>query len=330
MSPAGRYHRAVHVVARLAILLLAAVLTALLVLLPNPLLLRAAVLGAVLAGAVVGMRDGRRGGQVLGGAAVATLLLWALLQPRLDRTWDPTQATMPRAASDADGVTFTDVRAFRWTEDDHTPGTTTVRCDFDDLRGLDFIVSKFAGNEAVAHTLVSLHCGGPPLVVSPEIRREDGESYSVVRGLLRHYELMYVLSDERDALHLRTHVRGERVTIFPAKVTSEQLVALLRRFAERVEQLATAPDFYNTATASCATTLAADVQHIADGALDLDWRVLLPGFSGEMAHELGLLQGSDLPFAELATRHAARADAPADPAVYSRAVRGLPYGSPAP
>jgi len=304
--------------------LLGVALVVFLAMLPNPMILRVAVMGVALAATVVSVRDLRHGGMILGVAFAATFLLWVLLRPGLDRPWDSAQAVLARASVDEGGVTFTNVRAHRWTADGPpTLGSKTVRCDFDDLEGMDFIVSKFAETEAIAHTMVSLHCGGTPLVISPEIRREDGESYSVVRGVMRHYELMYVVADERDALHLRTHVRGERVVILPTKVSKEQLKALLLRFAERVEGLATKPRFYNTLLASCATTLAEDVQSVASEDLGMDWRVLLPGFSGEMVHELGLLQDEGLSFEALAAKHAAHTDADPDEAVFSRAVRGL-------
>ncbi|MCP4871110.1 MAG: DUF4105 domain-containing protein [Proteobacteria bacterium] len=306
-----------------AAILSALVLIAVLAFLPNPLILRVAVIGVVLAGAVVSVQDLRRGGMVLGAAFVATFLLWGLLRPSLDRAWDPTQAVLARASVDETGVTFTKVRSLRWRSDGFTEGYTTRRCDFDDLQGMDFIVSKFVGSDAMAHTMVSLNCGGERLIVSPEIRRRDGQTYSIFRGVMRHYELMYVVADERDAIHLRTHVRGEEMFIFPTKTTPEQLKGLLLKFADRVESLATRPRFYNTVLASCATTLAEDVQSVATEDLGLDWRVLIPGFSGEMAHELGLLEGEGLTYEELAHKHLARAGASEDEAGFSDAVRGI-------
>lgn len=306
-----------------AAILASVALIAFLAFLPNPLILRVAVLGVVLAAAVVSVQDLRRGSTVLAVAAVATFLLWALLRPSLDRVWDPTQAVLARAEVDDTGVTFTNVRALRWRSDGFTEDYTTRRCNFAELKGMDFIVSKFVGSDALAHTMVSLQCGDERVIISPEIRRRDGQTYSIFRGVMRHYELMYVVADERDAIHLRTHVRGEEMFIFPTKVTPEQLKGLLLRFAERVETLATRPRFYNTLLASCATTLAEDVQSVATEDLGLDWRVLLPGFSGQMAHELGLLEGEGLTYEELAQKHLARAGASADEAGFSRAVRGL-------
>ncbi len=167
-----------------AAILSALVLIAVLAFLPNPLILRVAVIGVVLAGAVVSVQDLRRGGMVLGAAFVATFLLWGLLRPSLDRAWDPTQAVLARASVDETGVTFTKVRSLRWRSDGFTEGYTTRRCDFDDLQGMDFIVSKFVGSDAMAHTMVSLNCGGERLIVSPEIRRRERreELADFVRG----------------------------------------------------------------------------------------------------------------------------------------------------
>ena len=47
------------------------------------------------------------------------------------------------------------------------------------------------------------------MAVSVEIRKEKGESFSPWRGLLREYELMYVVGDERDVIRLRTNYRRD-------------------------------------------------------------------------------------------------------------------------
>lgn len=315
--------RARLLIAAAALLGLAA--AALAWLLPTGLLVKAAATAPLLAAPLL-LRQPRRAALALCAGVLIAVASWGLLQPRLDRDWDATQAVLPRAVRSGDTITFNRARAFRWRADGYDPGYRDLVCPLDQLQGLDLVVSRFADHDAVAHTLFSVRCAGERIAFSPEIRREQGESYSVLRGLFRHYELMYVVADELDILHLRTHVRGERVFIFPVQITGPQLRALVERLAARVEQAATAPRFYNTATASCATSLADDVQHIAGGTLDFDWRVLLPGFSGEMAFELGLLQG-DGPFADLAEGRRAHIDAPAD-ARYGDAIRGLPTVKP--
>ena len=45
------------------------------------------------------------------------------------------------------------------------------------------------------------------LAISIEVRKEKGEGYSSVLGFFRHYELVFVVADERDVVRLRTNFR---------------------------------------------------------------------------------------------------------------------------
>ena len=120
---------------------------------------------------------------------------------------------------------------------------------------------------------------------------------------------------------MRTNVRGEQVYIHPVDVQASTARAVLEQIVNRVQSIEQSPAWYHTITASCASTLAADIQEVADPPLDLDWRVLLPGFSDELAFELGLLKTD----ADLATTRERNF---ADPARYTgrgdygKALRG--------
>jgi len=62
-----------------------------------------------------------------------------------------------------------------------------------------------------AHTFVSFGFkSGDFLAISIEIRKEKGESFSAWRGLLKRYELMYVIADERDVIKLRAAIKTTR------------------------------------------------------------------------------------------------------------------------
>ena len=250
------------------------------------------------------------------------LMLWNGLDPRQDRDWLPEHARVPSVQIQGDELIVEDLRTFRWTEDGAEPSWGRASYDLGRLQGMDLVVSHFDDFDGIAHTLLSFRfADGKVLAVSPEIRKEVGEEYSPSRGMFRNYELTYVLADERDVLHVRTHVRGERVFVHPVDVQPSTARAVLEQIVKRVQSLERRPAWYHTLTASCATTLAADIQAVADPPLELDWRVLLPGFSDGLAFDLGLLRtDGDLE----ATRKANFAD-PAryrGTGDYSRAIRG--------
>ena len=256
------------------------------------------------------------------GFAGVVFLLWSGLRPSHDREWMPEHAVMPSVSVQGDELRVDGLRAFRWSDGGVEPGWRAQSYDMGRLVGMDFIVSHFGETEGTAHTLLAFRfSNGGVLAVSPEIRKEVGEDYSPSRGLFRNYELIYVLADELDVLHLRTHVRGERVYVHPVDVEPSTARAVLEQIVRRVRSLEEKPAWYHTVSSSCASALATDIQAVADPPLDLDWRVLLPGFSDALAFELGLLEtDADLEttrqrnFADPA-RYTGRGD-------YSKAIRG--------
>ena len=61
-----------------------------------------------------------------------------------------------------------------------------------------------------AHAFVSFGFDdGGYVAISVEARREAGETYSPARGLMKQFEIMYVVGDERDLIGLRV-ARGVR------------------------------------------------------------------------------------------------------------------------
>ena len=77
------------------------------------------------------------------------------------------------------------------------------------------------------------------LGVSVEIRKEQGESYSPLRGLFRQYELMYVIADERDVLQLRTNYRKDSdLYLYEVVAGQEATRAFLVDMMERAADIA--------------------------------------------------------------------------------------------
>ena len=69
----------------------------------------------------------------------------------------------------------------------------------------------------------------------------------------------------------------------------------------RVNQLATTPEFYDTLSNNCTTNIVRHVNALNPGKVPYDLRVLLPGYSDQLGYELGLFD-QRLPFAELKRR----------------------------
>jgi len=122
-----------------------------------------------------------------------------------------------------------------------------------------------------------------------EARREADEEYSVWKGALRQYELMYVIGEERDVIGLRAVTWNDPVYLYPVRATPAQASALFVAMMRRAQALETRPDFYNTFTNNCTTNILDPVNQIASRRIPFGIDVLLPGYSDELAYRHGLI-----------------------------------------
>lgn len=223
--------------------------------------------------------------------------------PTNNRVWAPDQARLPVAEFNGDYVSVHNVRNCRYvTKDDYIVQYYDKEFLLSDVKTVDYVVVPFDETPGVAHTMLSFGLAdGDYLVSSVEIRKEQHEDYSPVKGFANQYELMYVLGDERDIINLSSNYYKSRVYLYRTVATPEQSQALLVDVLKRANKLAVQPEFYNTITNNCTTNIVGHVNKIAPKKVPLDLRVVLPGYSDQYAYQLGLLDTS-LPFEELKAR----------------------------
>ena len=157
------------------------------------------------------VRRGRRPALAVFLAAVIALLgWWSTLEPSNERDWTPDDALLPRAEIDGERVTVHNIRNFDYrTETDFTPAYYDKTFDLRRLDSVDLVAVYWMG-PAIAHIFLSFgFAGGDYLAISIEARKEKGEGYSTMRGFFRHYELFYVVADERDVIRVRTNYRKD-------------------------------------------------------------------------------------------------------------------------
>jgi hypothetical protein len=284
------------------------------------------IAGLVVAGFGLPLALGRRG-------MVAAVVVWAVLYawwsglaPRNDRDWIADVKELPAAIIEGDRVTIANVRNFDYrSETDYTPHWETRTYDLAQIEGLDLFLSYW-GSPWIAHTIMSWEfADGRHLAISIETRKEQGESYSAVRGFFRQYELYYVVADERDLARLRTNYRGEDVYLYRLAVSPARAKALLLAYLGQVNQLKQQPVWYNAFTHNCTTSIRLNVQHIGIQN-PWNWRILANGYIDELLYWRHTIS-RELPFAEIRERSniTARAKAAdADPAFSARIREGLP------
>jgi hypothetical protein len=226
------------------------------------------------------------------GVAILTLTVgWSSVHPSHEREWLPEQRLMPRADFFDHFVTIHNVRDFRWGAAGPVRTEWQKRSyDLDAVESVWYILTPFARDRrGPAHAFVSFgFADGRFLAVSVEARRETGEAYSIAKGMLKRYELMYVVGDERDLIQLRAG-RGDDVFVYPVRASADQARALLVDMLERANQLYERPEFYGTLRNNCTTNLLAHVNTLTTEPIRYGRRILLPGYSDEVAFERGLI-----------------------------------------
>lgn len=267
----------------------------------------------------------------LGFAAV--LAWWLTIRPTEDRAWQTDVARRAWADLQGDEITLHDVRHCEYrTETDYTPRWETRVVHLSRLTGVDLAITYW-GSPWIAHPIASFQFSdSPPVAMSIETRKAAGQSYSVIAGLYRQYELIYIAADERDVIRLRTNYReGESVFLYHTTISPEHGRALLLAYLDRLNRLHTRSEFYNQITDNCTTNIRlANITAQHGKVPPWNWRMLLNGKGDELLYERGVIDRS-LPFAALKERslinkQAQAADASAD---FSRLIRvGLPEPTP--
>lgn len=217
-----------------------------------------------------------------------------------DRDWRPDQAILPHAKFKGDQVKVYNIRNCIYRSDeDYIVRHYDKTFDLNQLKTVDFLVVPFPDAPDLAHTMLSFGFEDEEyVVISIEIRREKGESYSPVAGALRQYEIMYVVADERDAIGVRTNIRNNDVYLYRSTATPEQARALFVDMLNRANKLRAEPEFYDTFTNNCTTNIVKHVNNLQPGSVPYTIHVLLPGHADRLAYDLGLLDRSR-PFEEL-------------------------------
>jgi len=161
-----------------------------------------------------------------------------------------------------------------------------------------------------------------------ETRRERKESFSSIAGFFKQYELFYVVADERDLIRLRTNYRKdppEDVYLYRIRAPAENARRLFLDYVREINSLAQKPEFYNTLTTNCTTSILTHTR-VNPNHVPLSWKILLSGYVPQYLYEQDRIDTS-LPFEELKRRsHVNAAAQAADQAAdFSQRIRrGLP------
>lgn len=260
----------------------------------------------------------------MGCCITATTLYFVLLSPSNDRNWSIDQAILPYAEFNDDEITIRNIRNFEYrSTTDFDPGYYDETFHLSELKGAYYVVEPFGESVGAAHTLLSFEFNNDRFVaVSVEVRKEQNETFSALKGLFKKYELMYVIADERDVIKLRSNHRNDPVYVYPVQADIKKIRHLFTDILIRANKLHDEPEFYNTVWNNCTTNIARHVNTVTPKKVKWNLTLLLPAQSDHYAYDLGLIDNT-LPFSELRQKYLIndRAIEFADDPDFSRKIR---------
>ena len=255
--------------------------------------------------------------------AACVLAWWLTQRPSNDRDWDPNFEKLAAITINGDEVTVGNVR------NTHYRSLNDYDCRYEDrsynlsqLKAVDLLVI-FWGSTAVSHPAAIFDFGTQGhLCISIEVRYRANGKYELLPNFFRQNELMYVVSDERDAILRRTlYSEGQDCYLYRLQTTSNANLELFLEYSREINELLDKPRWYNLLFANCTTCIYRQHQ----GKMAWDWRIVFNGAVDRMLYEWGRLY-QQLPFEELKSVSLIndRANA-AEPEDFGKQIRkGLP------
>jgi hypothetical protein len=213
----------------------------------------------------------------------------------IEGDWQEQLKTISTAEFNGDLVTVRNVRNFRYspTEADMHPGYYDKTYNLSHIKKVWYVTEPFNENESIAHTFVSFEFeSGDFLAISMEARKTKDQHYSVWKGMLHTYPLVYIAADERDVLLLRANIRKDKVYVYPVKLEKpENARLILTDMLVRMNELvSTDPAWYNTLFANCTSSIAKHINKITPGRISIfSWQLWLTASADELALKHGLL-----------------------------------------
>lgn len=260
---------------------------------------------------------------------VTTIITIKLTEPSNNRIWVDDQKILAYAEFNptyTNKVTVHNIRNFAYT----STSTYNIKYydktfDLDKIESVWYAVVPFSGIPGSAHTLLSFQFkDNNYIAISVEARKETNESYDPIDGLFNNYEIMYVISDERDVIKLRSNFRKDEVYLYPIRTTPDKARELFVSMLEEANSLKNEPRFYNTIVNACTSNIAKHINKVTPHLVPvLSKEIIFPASSDKFAYDLGLLD-TNLPFEEARKRYHinARALKYADAEDFSVKIRG--------
>ena len=226
-----------------------------------------------------------------------TLVAVGLRRPSLEREWDEDVRVLAGVEALGDGtVRLTSVRDWRYTREAvASKEYFAARYDPADIVGLWLYEQELGFGGRIAHTFLVFefpesYGNARWLGLSVETRREVGESYSLVGGVFRAFEMTHTWASEEDLVTRRVELLDYPLTRYRVSVPHESLGRIFEQFVAETAELAATPRWYNTLTTNCTNSLVMYVNEVKAEAIPWHYSLVLTGRADEYLAELGYLE----------------------------------------
>ena len=206
---------------------------------------------------------------------------------------------LPSITIEGEQVTIHNVRNTEYrTLEDFTPHYETRSYRLSHLQGIDAAVIYW-GSKWISHPMLIFDFGEDGRVCfSIEVRYRIGQKYGFLRTLYRQQEIIYLISDERDAILKRTkYSKNHDVYLYHLKASPEEIQKVFLEYVVSTNDLAECPRWYNGLTTNCTTSI---YRQRADQ-VEWDWRWLFNGRLDQMIYDHGRLN-TNYPFRRTQTK----------------------------
>jgi hypothetical protein len=200
---------------------------------------------------------------------------WFSQQPSHVREWDGNFACLPRVAMEGDVITIEGVRNTEYLSNrECLPLFETRTYGLSKLCGVDLLILTW-GSPWMCHPMFVFDFGVDGRVcISIEVRYRVGQVYSLFRSLYRQQELMFVVSDERDAILRRTKwLAGHDLYLYRVHIDEITLRRFFFEYVTSINSVAAQPRWYHGLTTNCTTS----IYQQGRGHLKWDRRILFNG-----------------------------------------------------
>jgi hypothetical protein len=223
---------------------------------------------------------------------VIKLIILLSRKPSLNRKWSKDQEILPEINFISDKIEIKNMRNFSYTSiNDYAINYYSQTFDLNNIKNLYFIIEPFSKYDGPAHTMFSFWFrDGSNIVFSAEIRKKIREpELTPFKWITRKYEIVYMIWNENDFIKLRANYRKDQVIMYPIKTPQEKIKKLFISMLNRADQLSKKPEFYNTITQNCTTTLLDHVNELREEKIPWSKEALFPSHSDKIIYDLGLI-----------------------------------------